>query len=70
MQNEIRTHLMKAGKPAFVEETFVSFEEACRLILELGGIPCYPTLADGTSPICPYEEPVEKLIENIRRRGI
>ena len=46
---------MKAGKPAFVEETFVSFEEAHRLILELGGIPSYPTLADGASPICPFE---------------
>ena len=24
---------------------------------ESGGIPCYPTLADGASPICPWEEP-------------
>ena len=53
MQNDIRSHLMKAGKPAFVEETFVSFDDAHRLILELGGVPCYPTLADGASPICP-----------------
>jgi len=66
MQNEIRSHLMKAGKPAFVAETFVSFEEAHRLILELGGIGCYPTLADGASPICAYEEPVEDLIDRIR----
>jgi len=66
MQNEIRSHLMKSGKPAFVPETFLSFPEAYRLILELGGIPCYPTLADGTSPLCAYEEPVEKLIDNIR----
>jgi hypothetical protein len=33
------------------------------LILELGGIPCYPTLADGTWPICAYEDPPEKLVE-------
>ena len=66
IQNEIRSHLMKAGKPAYVEETFVSFDDACRLILELGGIPCYPTLADGTSPICPFETPVEKLIDEIK----
>lgn len=66
IQNEIRTHLLKSGKAAFVEETFLSFEEAHRLILELGGIPCYPTLADGTSPICAYEEPIEKLIGAIK----
>ena len=35
-------------------------------ILELGGIPAYPTLADGASPICQYEDDVEKLIDNIR----
>ncbi len=66
IQNEIRTHLLKAGKPAFVEEKFLSFDQAYRLILELGGIPAYPTLADGASPICPYEEPVEKLIGQIK----
>ena len=70
VQNEIRSHLMKSGKPAFVEETFVGFEQAYRLILELGGIPCYPVLADGTSPLCALEDPVEQLIENIRARGI
>ena len=44
--------LMKAGKPAFVEERFLSFEDAHRLIRELGGIPSYPPLADSASPIC------------------
>ncbi len=65
LQGEIRSHLMKAGKPAFVEESFLTFEQAHELIRQLGGIPCYPTLADGTSPICPFETPVEALIENI-----
>jgi hypothetical protein len=69
-QNEIRTHLMKAGRPAFVEESFVNLELACRLILELGGIPCYPTLADGASPICGYEDPPEKLIRTLEEHGI
>ena len=69
IQNEIRAQLMKAGKPAYVAETFVNFEQAQRLILELGGIPAYPTLADGTSPICPFEEPVEKLIADLKARG-
>jgi hypothetical protein len=69
IQNDIRAQLMKAGKPAYVDETFVNFDQAFRLILELGGIPAYPTLADGTNPICPFEEPVEKLIANIKSRG-
>lgn len=69
IQNEIRAQLMKAGKPAYVAETFVNFEQACRLILELGGIPAYPTLADGTSPICPFEQPAEQLVANIKARG-
>ena len=70
IQNEIRTHLMKAGKVAFVPEQYLSFEEAHRLILELGGVPCYPTLADGTSPVCPYEEPIDKLIANIKSANV
>jgi hypothetical protein len=65
VQNDIRTHLMKAGKAAFVEEALITFEQSYRLVLELGGIPCYPTLADGASPICGYEDPVEKLIERL-----
>ena len=69
IQNEIRAQLMKAGKPAYVAETFVNFEQAYRLILELGGMPAYPTLADGASPICPFEQPVEKLIAELKARG-
>lgn len=65
VQNDLRAHLMKSGKPAFVEETFVSLAEAKSLILELGGIPSYPTLADGATPIGRFEEPVEALVENI-----
>ncbi len=69
-QNEIRSHLMKAGKPAYVDETFIGFDDAFTLVVELGGIPCYPTLADGASPICAFETPVEKLIEQLRERNI
>ncbi len=69
-QGLIRKHLMKAGKPAFVPEEFVNLEQARRMILSMGGIPCYPTLADGADPICPYEDPPEKLAENCRRKNI
>lgn len=70
VQNELRSHLMKAGRPAYERETFVGFDHAYGLVLALGGIPCYPTLADGASPICAFEEPVEALIDRIRERGI
>jgi predicted metal-dependent phosphoesterase TrpH len=70
VQKEIRSRLMKAGKPAFVAETFIDLDRARRLILELGGIPCYPTLADGADPICEYETPVSKLIESLRAARI
>jgi hypothetical protein len=69
IQNEIRSQLLKSGKPAFVPETFISFEQARKMILAFGGVPCYPVLADGTNPITPFESPVEKLIEHLRRLG-
>lgn len=70
LQNDIRSHLMKAGKPAFVDEAFLSFEEAKRLILELGGIPSYPTLVDGTSPICSFEADANRLISTLQSRNV
>lgn len=70
IQNEIRSHLMKSGKPAFVSEAFLTFAQALELIGQLGGIPCYPTLADGASPICPFETPVDKLIAELKKNGI
>jgi hypothetical protein len=70
VQNDLRSHLMKAGKPAFVDEAFLSFERAQRLILELGGIPCYPVLADGSTPICGFEADVDQLIQSLQQRNI
>ncbi|MDQ2686439.1 MAG: hypothetical protein M3Y28_01070, partial [Armatimonadota bacterium] len=70
VQNEIRSHLMKAGKPAFIPDTFVDFDHAYQLILALGGIPCYPTLADGASPLCGYEADVDALIADLKMRNI
>jgi hypothetical protein len=70
LQNELRTHLMKSGRAGFVEETFIGFEAAMTLIRELGGFACYPILADGTKPMCPFEVPVDRLIDNMKERGI
>ena len=66
IQNEIRLNLMKAGKICFVPETFVNLAQAKELIVELGGIPCYPVLADGSKKRCEYETPVEQLIETLK----
>jgi hypothetical protein len=70
IQGEIRSALIKAGKAAFVEETFLDFPEAYELILATQAIPCYPTLADGTSPLCDFEISPEKLVAELRGRGI
>jgi len=70
IQNDIRAHLMKAGQPGFVEETYVSFDDAYRLVLELGGIPFYAAVADGGSPISQFEQSPEKLIAGVRQRKI
>jgi hypothetical protein len=70
VQNELRSHLMKAGKPAFVAESFLSFPAARRLVLELGGIPSYPVLADGAAPVCEFEADPEKLIAQLQHREV
>jgi len=70
VQGEIRSRLLKADQPAFVPESPVSFDDAYRLVLEMDGIPCYPTLADGASPVCPWEEPPDALAERVLARGI
>ena len=66
IQNEIRSKLMKAGKICFVPETFVNLAQAKELIVELGGIPCYPVLADGSKKRCEYETPMEEFIETLK----
>jgi hypothetical protein len=70
VQGEIRSRLLKAGCPAFVPESAMTFEDARRLVLEWGGIPAYPTLADGTDPVCPWEDPPERLARRLLDRRI
>lgn len=69
VQGEIRSRLMKAGRPAFVDETPLSFDEAYGIVLGYGGIPCYPTLADGASPICAWEAPASAVADRVLARG-
>ena len=70
VQGEIRSRLMKAGCPAFVAESALGFDDAVRLVLETDGIPAYPTLADGASPVCPFEASPEALAAELTSRGI
>jgi len=70
VQNDLRTALMKSGRPAYVDETFIGFAEAYRLVLALGGVPCYPVLADGASPVCGFEADVDGLVRSLRERGV
>jgi len=70
VQNDLRSHLMKAGKPAFVDEAFLSLADARRLVLELGGMPSYPVLADGASPVCEFEADADALVAKVKECGI
>ena len=70
LQNEIRSHLIKAGKPCFVPEDFVDLSQACALIHALGGIVCYPVLADGANPRCEYEVAPEPLVNRLKAQRI
>ena len=67
IQNDIRSHLMKSGQPAFVEETSISFDDAYQLILELGGVPAYAVVADGASPISQFERSPDALIAAVKQ---
>ncbi len=66
LQNEIRSYLMKVGKSCYVPESFVNLAQAKELIRELGGIACYPVLADGASSFCEYETPLERFIDTLK----
>jgi hypothetical protein len=70
LQNEIRNHLMKAGKPGFVPETYISLDDAKRLIGELGGFVCYPVVGDGMNPPSPFEADPTTLADNVAKLGV
>ena len=49
VEGEIRSMLLKSGGIAFVKEdpkAFLNIREVIRIILDAGGIPCYPVLLD------------------------
>ncbi len=70
LQGELRSRLIKVGTPGYVAEVPLGFADAYSYVLEMDGIPTYPTLADGVSPVCPFEEPAENLAAQLVARGI
>lgn len=73
VENEIRSNLLKAGGAAFVpetEEAFLSVEAVCKIILEAGGIPTYPFLADDANwNYTDFEDNLERVANKLTKRG-
>jgi len=69
LENELRNNLLKAGKKAFVpedEKAFLSIEQVREIILDAGGIPCYPVLLDDASgKITEFEADREHLCKSL-----
>ncbi len=74
LENEIRGNLLKSGGVAFVPEdpkAFLSIEQVIQIILNAGGIPCYPTLLDDKNGnYTEYEEDPEKLYQELTAKNI
>jgi hypothetical protein len=74
VENEIRNNLLKAGGPAFIPEPAEAFLESdmvCKMIVNQGGIPTYPFLADDNNGnFTPFEESREKAAKILKERNI
>jgi hypothetical protein len=73
LQNDLRSRLLKAGKPAFVQPSpsaFLSMTEVKRIVADGGGIPCYPVLADDSRELNEHERDVAVLARTLKRREI
>ena len=74
LENEIRSNLLKAGGTAFVQENDSSFPELrkiMKIIVNAGGIPCYPVLLDDpTGALTEFEADKEKLDRSLSGMGI
>ncbi len=74
LENEIRSNLLKAGGAAFVEEnesSFLELKKIIKIIIDAGGIPCYPVLLDDSSGnFTEFEADKEKLDASLTELGI
>lgn len=74
LENEIRSNLLKAGGAAFVEEdesSFLELKKIIKIIIDAGGIPCYPVLLDDPSgKYTEFEADTENLYKSLSELGI
>ena len=74
LENEIRGRLLKAGGPAFVAEddsAFLEIDKVMDIIVNMGGIPCYPVLLDDKKGNCTdFEGDFEKLRDKLKAKNI
>ncbi len=73
VENEIRGNLLKAGGAAFVPEerdAFLSVDAVSKIILNAGGIPTYPFLADDKNGnYTDFENDLERVANELKERG-
>lgn len=74
IENELRNNLLKAGGPAFIPEpaeAFLDSEMVCKMIINQGGLPTYPFLADDNNGnFTPFEDSKEKAGAILKERNI
>lgn len=74
LENEIRGNLLKAGGAAFVPEdpkAFLSLQEVIEIIVDAGGIPCYPVLLDfGNANFTDYEADKVSLMKTLKSKNV
>lgn len=74
IENEIRSNLLKSGGAAFVEEdekSFLELRRIIKIIMNSGGIPCYPVLLDDPSGnFTEFENDPEKLYNSLKKLGV
>ncbi len=70
LENEIRSRLLKSQGVAFVQEdpsAFLSIREIISIIIDGGGIPCYPVLLDDAKGrFTEFESEMESLCSKLR----
>ena len=67
VENEIRAKLLKSGGRAYVPEdcsAFLPVPEVMQIIINAGGIPCYPILLDDESGRCTEYEANKQILHN------
>ena len=73
-EGELRSRLLKAGGAAFVpeeEHSFLPVSDLIRIIIDGGGIPCYPVLLDDPQGhFTEYEQDPEVLFQHLTELGV